>query len=112
VLVVDAGSSDGTAEIAATGGRPGVVQESSLLPEFGEVLGKGDAMWRALSVLRGEGRLLPSTRTRRTSDRTFACGLIGRARLPPRDLAREGLFITRPAVQGRRGVDRGGAAGA
>ena len=29
-------------------------QESELLPEFGPVLGKGDAMWRALSVAEGE----------------------------------------------------------
>ena len=31
-----------------------VFQESELLPQFGPVLGKGDAMWRALSVLGGE----------------------------------------------------------
>jgi glucosyl-3-phosphoglycerate synthase len=53
ILVVDAASSDGTADIArALGGE--VHQESDLLPEFGQVLGKGDAMWRALAVARGE----------------------------------------------------------
>jgi glucosyl-3-phosphoglycerate synthase len=51
VLVVDAASADGTADIAARAGAE-VVQEADLLPDFGPVLGKGDAMWRALSVVR------------------------------------------------------------
>ena len=37
------------AEIAAAGGAE-VHQESELLADFGPVLGKGDAMWRALAV--------------------------------------------------------------
>ena len=53
VLVVDADSSDGTAEIAADAGAQ-VCQERDLLPQFGPLLGKGDAMWRALSVLEGD----------------------------------------------------------
>jgi glucosyl-3-phosphoglycerate synthase len=53
VLVVDAASQDGTAEIATSLGAD-VYQESELLPEFGQVLGKGDAMWRALAVAEGE----------------------------------------------------------
>ena len=53
ILVIDAGSSDGSAEIAARHGAE-VYQESELLPQFGPVLGKGDAMWRALSVARGD----------------------------------------------------------
>jgi len=53
VVVVDAASLDGTSAIAAAHGAR-VVQEVELLPQFGPVLGKGDAMWRALSVLEGE----------------------------------------------------------
>jgi glucosyl-3-phosphoglycerate synthase len=53
LLVVDAASADGTAEIARAAGAE-VVQEASLLPELGPVEGKGDAMWRALSVIDGE----------------------------------------------------------
>jgi glucosyl-3-phosphoglycerate synthase len=53
VVVVDAGSRDGTAEIARRRGAE-VHQESDLLPAAGPVLGKGDAMWRALSVARGD----------------------------------------------------------
>jgi glucosyl-3-phosphoglycerate synthase len=53
VVVVDASSTDGTGGIAARGGAE-VHDEGSLLPELGRVLGKGDAMWRALTVLRGD----------------------------------------------------------
>jgi glucosyl-3-phosphoglycerate synthase len=53
LLVIDAGSADGSADIAAQHGAE-VVQESELLTQFGPVLGKGDAMWRALSAARGD----------------------------------------------------------
>jgi glucosyl-3-phosphoglycerate synthase len=52
VVVVD-DSSDGTAEIARGLGAE-VHGQGQLMPELGPVLGKGDAMWRALSVLSGE----------------------------------------------------------
>ena len=53
VVVVDSGSRDGTADIARRHGAE-VHDESDLLPEVGPVLGKGDAMWRALSIARGD----------------------------------------------------------
>jgi glucosyl-3-phosphoglycerate synthase len=53
VVVIDAASADLTAEIAADAGAD-VRQEADLLPDLGPVLGKGDAMWRALSVLDGD----------------------------------------------------------
>ncbi len=53
VVVVDAASGDGTARVAEAGGAR-VLQEAELLPSYGPVLGKGDAMWRALSNLEGE----------------------------------------------------------
>jgi glucosyl-3-phosphoglycerate synthase len=53
VLVVDGASTDGTAEVATREGAQ-VFQESDLLPEFGPALGKGDAMWRSLSVMEGD----------------------------------------------------------
>jgi glucosyl-3-phosphoglycerate synthase len=53
VVVVDAASTDGTAALARSAGAI-VHQEAELLPSYGPVLGKGDAMWRALSVLDGE----------------------------------------------------------
>ena len=53
VLVVDGDSADGTAAIALAAGAE-VARESELMPEFGRVLGKGDAMWRSLSVCTGD----------------------------------------------------------
>jgi glucosyl-3-phosphoglycerate synthase len=53
VVVVDADSSDGTADIARSHGAE-VYSENELRPEFGPAQGKGDAMWRALSVARGD----------------------------------------------------------
>jgi glucosyl-3-phosphoglycerate synthase len=53
VLVIDADSADGTATIAHSAGAE-VLQEAELLPEAGPVEGKGDAMWRALAVAKGE----------------------------------------------------------
>jgi glucosyl-3-phosphoglycerate synthase len=75
VLVVDAASADGTAEIAAAGGAD-VFQESELLPQFGQVLGKGDAMWRALAVAAGELIVYLDSDTRDFSPH-FATGMLG-----------------------------------
>lgn len=47
VVVVDAGSQDGTAEVAAAEGAR-VLQQDEVLSAFGPALGKGDAMWRAI----------------------------------------------------------------
>ena len=53
IVVVDASSTDGTAQAAERAGAE-VWQEAELLPSFGAVQGKGDAMWRALSRLDSE----------------------------------------------------------
>jgi glucosyl-3-phosphoglycerate synthase len=75
VLVVDAASRDGTAEIAASLGAD-VHQEAALLPEFGQVLGKGDAMWRALAVAGGDLIVYLDSDTRDFSAH-FATGMLG-----------------------------------
>ena len=46
-------STDGTGDIAAALGAE-VYDQSSLRPEYGPVVGKGDAMWRGLSIARGD----------------------------------------------------------
>jgi glucosyl-3-phosphoglycerate synthase len=53
IVVVDAASADGTAAVAERAGAR-VLQEAELMPEYGPVLGKGDAMWRALPSFGGE----------------------------------------------------------
>jgi glucosyl-3-phosphoglycerate synthase len=75
ILVIDAASQDRTAEIARRFGAE-VHQESELLPEFGQALGKGDAMWRALAVARGELIVYLDSDTRAFSGH-FATGMLG-----------------------------------
>ncbi len=53
IVVIDADSRDGTARIARRAGAT-VHREGELMGSYGPVLGKGDAMWRALSVLEGD----------------------------------------------------------
>jgi glucosyl-3-phosphoglycerate synthase len=75
VLVIDAASEDDTATIAAELGAE-VHQESELLPEFGEALGKGDAMWRSLAVATGDLIVYLDSDLRDFSPH-FATGLLG-----------------------------------
>jgi glucosyl-3-phosphoglycerate synthase len=75
VVVVDAASRDGSAAVAERAGAE-VYQERELLPEFGQVLGKGDAMWRALPVVRGELVVYLDSDTRDFSTH-FATGMLG-----------------------------------
>jgi glucosyl-3-phosphoglycerate synthase len=53
ILVVDADSEDGTAEVARRSGAE-VYSENGLLSRYGDAHGKGDAMWRSLTVARGD----------------------------------------------------------
>ncbi len=53
VIVVDADSPDGTADIARAYDVE-VYSENQLMPGYGPAQGKGDAMWRALSMARGD----------------------------------------------------------
>src|SRR5918912_858191 len=53
ILVIDADSADGTAEVAAARGAE-VYSENELLSHYGDAHGKGDAMCRSLSVARGD----------------------------------------------------------
>jgi glucosyl-3-phosphoglycerate synthase len=63
VLAVDANSEDGTAKVAAGHGAE-VVSENELMPGYGGAHGKGDAMWRSLSVARGDLILFVDADTR------------------------------------------------
>ena len=75
VVVVDAASGDGTAQIAERAGAE-VHQEADLMPGFGPVRGKGDAMWRALSVLEGDIVVYLDSDSEAFGPH-FACGLAG-----------------------------------
>ena len=86
VLVVDAASRDGTAARAAAAGAS-VRQEAELLPRHGPVLGKGDALWRALSVLEGEVVCFLDADTEDFRPH-FATGLIGASAASPTSTSR------------------------
>ena len=73
--MLDDDSRDGTGAIARRLGAD-VVRPAELLPEFGPVLGKGDAMWRALSVLTGELVAFVDADSEDFGAH-FACGLLG-----------------------------------
>jgi glucosyl-3-phosphoglycerate synthase len=53
LIVVDASSEDGTAEVARAAGAT-VFDENELRPDLGPCLGKGDAMWRGAGAASGE----------------------------------------------------------
>lgn len=74
-LVVVDDSTDGTGEIARSLGAE-VHAQAALLPELGPVRGKGDAMWRALGVLRGEIVCFLDADSERFGAH-YACGLLG-----------------------------------
>jgi glucosyl-3-phosphoglycerate synthase len=74
VVVVDR-SSDQTAEIARSLGAE-VHSQDDLMPELGPVLGKGDAMWRALPVLTGEVICFLDADSEQFGAH-FACGVLG-----------------------------------
>jgi glucosyl-3-phosphoglycerate synthase len=93
IVVVDAASPDGTAELAARAGAE-VWQEEELLPSFGAVLGKGDAMWRALSRLDSDVVCFIDADSERFSAH-FATGLIGPLVCEP-DVSFVKAFYRRP----------------
>jgi glucosyl-3-phosphoglycerate synthase len=74
IVVVD-DSTDGTGDIARARGAT-VHAQGQLMPEFGPVLGKGDAMWRALPALSGEIVCFLDADSENFGIH-FACGLLG-----------------------------------
>jgi glucosyl-3-phosphoglycerate synthase len=75
LVVIDAASRDGTAELAARAGAT-VVQENALAPEHGPARGKGDALWRSLTATSGDIVAFLDADTEQF-DAGFALGLIG-----------------------------------
>jgi glucosyl-3-phosphoglycerate synthase len=115
IAVIDAASADRTADVAERAGAT-VWQEAQLLPAYGPVLGKGDAMWRALSVLDGELVCFLDADTQRFSAH-FATGLLGPLVCEPGVSFVKG-FYRRPlgeggdgGGEGEDGADGGGGGG-
>jgi glucosyl-3-phosphoglycerate synthase len=104
IVVVD-DSSDGTPEIAAAEGAE-VHDQEALVPELGPVRGKGDAMWRALTVLRGEIVCFLDADSEDFGAH-FACGLIGPLVCDP-ELQYVKGFYRRPFRIGETTLPEGG----
>jgi glucosyl-3-phosphoglycerate synthase len=104
VVVVDADSGDGTAALAERAGAV-VWQEAELMGAHGPVLGKGDAMWRGLSVLGGELVCFLDADTEGFSAH-FATGLLGPLVCEP-GVSFVKAFYRRPLEQGE-GLDAEG----
>jgi len=81
--------------MAAVVSRNGVEvwPEEPLLPEFGPVLGKGDALWRALSKVRGDLVVFADTDTRE-----FRAELV---------VGIAGYLLVRPEIRSSRGPTGG-----
>jgi glucosyl-3-phosphoglycerate synthase len=104
VVVVDR-SSDRTAEIARSLGAE-VHSQDALMPELGPVLGKGDAMWRALRVLTGEVICFLDADSEQFGAH-FACGVLGPLLCRPEISFVKG-FYRRPFRIGETTVPDGG----
>ena len=104
VVVVDR-SSDGTAEVARALGAE-VHAQDELMPERGPVLGKGDAMWRALPVLTGEVICFLDADSEQFGAH-FACGVLGPVLCRP-EIAFVKGFYRRPFRVGELTLPQGG----
>jgi len=104
VVVVDR-STDGTARIARDLGAE-VHDQEALMPELGPVLGKGDAMWRALHVLRGDVVCFLDADSEHFGAH-FVCGLLGPLLCEP-DISFVKGFYRRPFRVGETVFPEGG----
>jgi glucosyl-3-phosphoglycerate synthase len=99
-------STDGTGEIAARLGAE-VYDQSTLRPEFGPVRGKGDAMWRGLTIARGDVVCYLDADSEDFGAH-FACGLLGPV-LTGGDIAFVKGFYRRPLrLEGMKLPEGGG----
>jgi glucosyl-3-phosphoglycerate synthase len=105
-LVVDAASRDGTARVAEEAGLA-VAQEDQLSSELGPALGKGDAMWRAMKLLRSDIVMFIDTDIEDFGER-FLPGLLGPLICDPAVQLVKGFFRRPFRAEGSLGPRGGG----
>ena len=105
VIVVDADSPDGTADIARAHGAE-VYSENELIPSYGPAQGKGDAMWRSLSVARGDIVMFADADTTDFRDH-YVYGTLGPLLADPTIQFCKAAY-RRPFTQGEKSVPDGG----
>jgi glucosyl-3-phosphoglycerate synthase len=75
IVLIDSGSTDRTVEIAQEQGIP-VFAHSDILPELGSYVGKGEALWKSLYILKGDIIVWVDTDIQNIHPK-FVYGLIG-----------------------------------
>jgi glucosyl-3-phosphoglycerate synthase len=105
VIVIDADSPDGTAQVARSHGAD-VYSENELMPQYGPAQGKGDAMWRSLSVAHGDIVMFADADTTDFSEH-FIYGTLGPLLTDPSVAFCKAAF-RRPFTQGDKSVADGG----
>jgi len=103
--VIDSNSTDRTAEIAQRLGVP-VIRHPDILHQYGTLRGKGEALWKSLSVLRGDLIAWIDTDIANIHPR-FVYGILGPLIREPRLMYVKG-FYQRPLRMGRKLEARGG----
>lgn len=105
VIVVDADSTDGTQQIARAWGAE-TYSENELMPDFGPAQGKGDAMWRALSVAHSDLVMYADTDTLDFGEH-FIYGTLGPLLMVPEVKFSKAAY-RRPFARGDQYVADGG----
>lgn len=105
IVVIDSNSTDRTVEIAQDLGVP-VYRHSEILPECGAYVGKGEALWKSLFVLKGDVIAWIDTDIVNIHPR-FVHGILGPLIREPRLMYVKG-FYQRPLRVGRKLEARGG----
>ncbi|MGE0066157.1 MAG: glucosyl-3-phosphoglycerate synthase [Solirubrobacterales bacterium] len=106
LLVVDADSADGTADVARVAGAE-VISENRLAPEIGPCRGKGDAMWRAASAVDSEVLVFLDADSSDFGS-GFLTGMLGPILLDPGLQLVKGAFLRPLAVGDERRAGEGG----
>jgi len=106
VLVVDADSADGSAEVARAAGAE-VARQEGLMPELGPVLGKGDALWRSQAAAQGDLVAFVDADSH-DFDPRFVTGLFGPLICEPDDVQFVKAAYRRPFTAGDVVVPDGG----
>lgn len=106
LLVIDAASTDGTADVARAAGAT-VIQEAQVLADHGPVRGKGDALWRAVHATSGDVVAFIDADSADFDARGAVQGLIGPL-LTDADVAFVKGAYRRPLTVGTEVVPEGG----
>ncbi|MEV0372238.1 glucosyl-3-phosphoglycerate synthase [Streptomyces sp. NPDC050636] len=109
LVVLDSGSTDRTAEVAAAAGAR-VVHRDGILPRIPAVPGKGEVLWRSLLATSGDIICFIDADLREFSS-TFVSGIVGPLLTDP-DIQFVKAMYDRPLEAGVSGAPGAGASGA